>query len=123
MHTQTEARACLSCGKTVKGRSDKKFCDDYCRNVYNNTRKTESEPALVKQVNAALRRNRGLLQKLLGPEEMTKMPRKKMIDAGFSFQYLTHQYINKKGNVYHFVYEYGYLELEGDWILLVKREQ
>jgi hypothetical protein len=28
----TEAKKCLACGKQLKGRIDKKFCDDYCRN-------------------------------------------------------------------------------------------
>ena len=27
-------KLCLTCNKPVKGRTDKKFCDDYCRNNY-----------------------------------------------------------------------------------------
>ena len=33
---QEKNKKCLSCGKLLKGRVDKKFCDDYCRNNYNN---------------------------------------------------------------------------------------
>jgi len=29
-------RKCLHCDHVLKGRTDKKFCDDYCRNTYNN---------------------------------------------------------------------------------------
>ena len=39
---QTISKTCVACGKAVKGRSDKKFCDDYCRNVYNNDLKSDS---------------------------------------------------------------------------------
>ena len=31
-----QERKCLECGTVLKGRSDKKFCSDYCRNTYNN---------------------------------------------------------------------------------------
>jgi hypothetical protein len=29
-------RKCLNCDHVLKGRPDKKFCGDYCRNAYNN---------------------------------------------------------------------------------------
>ena len=31
-----EHRLCLECGDHLKGRIDKKFCSDYCRNSFNN---------------------------------------------------------------------------------------
>ncbi|RYF12576.1 MAG: DUF2116 family Zn-ribbon domain-containing protein, partial [Flavobacteriales bacterium] len=34
-------RFCLDCNTEIKGRADKKFCDDQCRNNYNNRRKSE----------------------------------------------------------------------------------
>lgn len=39
--TATETATCLNCDKTLKGRTDKKFCDDYCRNSYNNQLKPQ----------------------------------------------------------------------------------
>jgi predicted nucleic acid-binding Zn ribbon protein len=117
----TESRKCLACGKNILGRSDKKFCNDYCRNSYNNQLNSDATP-LVRTINNALRRNRRILEELLPPgEDMSKHPRKKLTDMGFNFSYHTHQYTTKKGSVYHFCYEYGYLPLEGDWLLVVKR--
>ncbi len=49
------------------------------------------------------------------------MPPQRLAEQGFDFRYHTHQYQNKKGQTYHFCYEYGYLPLEGDWVLVVKR--
>ena len=56
-------------------------------------------------------------------EKMTKLPRERLNHHGFNFRYITHLYTNTKGSVYHFCYEVGYLALEGEWLLLVKREE
>lgn len=120
---ESNTKACLECGKAVKGRADKKFCDDYCRNAYNNKINSDNS-AVVRQVNAILKKNRKLLEDSFKPgEELCKTTKQKLIDKGFQFKYLTHTYTNKKGNVYYFSYEYGYLPLEGDWLLLVKRNE
>lgn len=116
-----EIKNCLCCGKLLKGRIDKKFCDDYCRNNYNNSQKSGNS-SLVRSINLALSKNRRILEKLLpAGEEMAKAHRDKLLQAGFQFKYITHTYTNKKGNVYYFNYDYGYLPLEGDWFLIVKR--
>jgi hypothetical protein len=115
-----ETKTCLSCGKTLKGRSDKKFCDDYCRNNHNNALKATTNN-VVRNINNALAKNRRILENLLPAEDMTKAHKEKLLHAGFQFKYFTHTYANKKGNVYYFIYDYGYLPLEGDWFLIVKR--
>ena len=115
-------RECLSCGKVLHGRADKKFCNDYCRNAYNNHLKSASSPA-VRKINQMLLKNRRILEAALGEEEMQKMSREKLLQQGFRFGFMTHTYTNKKGNTYFFCYEYGYLPLEHDWYLLVKRKE
>ena len=115
-------KLCLNCEKPLKGRSDKKFCDDYCRNNYNNKLKAEKS-TLVRNINNTLLKNRRILEGILPEtEEMKKVLRPKLADAGFNFKYFTHQYQNQKGQVYFFVYEYGYLPLDGDWLLIVRRK-
>lgn len=116
-------KVCLSCGELVKGRSDKKFCDDYCRNSYNNKLKSAANN-YIRKINQALTRNRRILESLLPPDEgMTKVHEDKLTGAGFSFKYFTHQYNNKKNQTYFFCYEYGYLPLDNKWYLLVKRNE
>lgn len=115
-------KLCLNCEKPLKGRSDKKFCDDYCRNNYNNKQNSE-KTNLIRTINNTLSKNRRVLENFLSAgEEMKKTTHPKLLEAGFSFKYFTHQYQNAKGQVYHFVYDYGYLPLEGDWVLIVKRK-
>ena len=123
MTINTEPRLCLSCNKPVKGRTDKKFCDDYCRNNYNNQLKADNSN-LVRNINNALGKNRRILDGLLGSgEEMAKTTKDKLLQKGFQFKYITHIYTNKKGNTYFFCYDLGYLPLENDWYLIVRRKE
>ena len=123
MITNITNKLCLTCNKPVKGRTDKKFCDDYCRNNYNNQIKAESNN-LVRNVNNALSKNRRILESVISDgEEMAKTTKEKLIEKGFQFKYITHSYTNKKGNTYFFCYDHGYLPLEHDWFLIVKRNE
>ncbi len=123
MTTQSEPRLCLSCSKPVKGRTDKKFCDDYCRNSYNNQLKSGSSN-FVRNINNALAKNRRILEGIFPVgEEMAKVTRDKLMQKGFQFKYITHLYTNKKGSTYFFCYDVGYLPLENDWYLVVKRKE
>jgi len=120
MTAEIKPQLCLNCEKPVKGRTDKKFCDDYCRNSYNNQLKSNTTN-LVRNINNALGKNRRILENQFAEgEEMTKTTKQKLIQKGFQFKYFTNTYTNKKGNVYFFCYDLGYLPLENDWYLLVK---
>ena len=115
-----ERKTCLNCDKPVHGRADKKFCDDYCRNNYNNQIKAYSNN-MIRNINNALRKNRRILEAHLPDNEDTaKITKQHVLAKGFDFNYLTHTYTNRKGNTYFFCYDYGYLELEGDWLLVVR---
>ena len=117
-----QPKPCLTCNKPVKGRTDKKFCDDYCRNNYNNHLKAVCNN-MVRNINNALGKNRRILESLLPQkEEMTKVSKEKLLEQGFLFKYITHIYKNKKGSTYYFCYDHGYLLLENDWYLIVRRK-
>ncbi len=114
---------CLNCGAPMRGRIDKKFCDDSCRNTFNN-QQNSSTINLVRNINHALRKNRNILESLIPEgEEMVKTTRDKMLRQDFHFKYFTHSYETKKGSHYHYCYDYGYLKLEGDYILVVKGKE
>jgi len=114
-------RICAECKNELMGRADQKFCNDACRNAYNN-RLNSDQNLYMKEVNAILRRNRRILEQAIKPaNETIKISKSKLIEKGFSFNYFTNQTTTKKGSHYFFVYEYGYLWLEHDYILIVKR--
>lgn len=76
----------------------------------------------MRNINNILRKNRRILAKL-NPSGKTKITRDKLLAQGFNFQYFTNQYKTKAGKVYHFCYEHGYLELDGNMIMLVVRQE
>ena len=113
-------RLCLDCNQLVQGRKDKKFCNDLCRNNYNNKMNSDSS-SFVKTVNGILRKNRKIIEDL-NPSGKTKVKKAKMISAGFNFNYYTNVYKTKKGSTYYFCYDKGYLLLEADLCALVNRQ-
>ena len=114
---------CLNCSNEVKGRADKKFCNDYCRNEYNNSLKSTSTN-LVRNINNALGKNRRILESCLTTgQETGKTNHEKLIAKGFQFKYITNTYTNKKGDTYYFCYDMGYLPTGDDWFLVVRRKE
>ncbi|PLX00786.1 MAG: hypothetical protein C0594_15270 [Marinilabiliales bacterium] len=113
-------RKCLECGDSFTGRADKKFCSDQCRNTFNNKLNSDTNN-YVRNINNILRKNRRILDGLT-PNGKSKVKRTKLESMGFNFNYHTHIYTTKKGSVYYFCYEFGYLPIEDDYFALVKRE-
>jgi len=114
-------RICLDCNAVINGRADKKFCDDQCRTHYNNRIRTEDN-SFVNEVNRVLKKNRAIL-KTKNPDGKIKVKREALLRKGFDFTYHTHTYSTQKGQIYFFCYEQGYLPLENEEILLVRREE
>ena len=113
-------KECLEWGEAIKGRTDKKFCTDYCRNTFNNKVNKESKN-LIRNTNNRLRKNYKILSELNSTGK-TKVTRSKLFDKGFDFNFFTSIYKTKTGNVYFYLDDQGYLALENDYYLLIKRE-
>ncbi len=120
-----ESRNCLYCRKIIRGRIDKKFCNDYCRNSYNNRQKSsESAAPVIRHINSALLKNRRILASLLPEDgENAKTNKEKLQRLGFRFGFFTHIYITRSARTYYYCYDYGYLPLENEWYLVVKQKQ
>jgi len=115
-----EGRKCLECEQELKGRSDQKFCSDYCRNAYNN-RLNHDANKQVQRINSILRKNRRILEQL-NPKGKATVDEMALAELGFNFHYFTNTYETKKGSVYFFVYDYGYLPIENKQYFLVKKQ-
>ena len=90
-----EKRTCPECGEVIKGRIDKKFCSDMCRNAYNNKQNSDSNN-YVRNINNSLRKNRRILEETLQGEKTT-VAKQKLIDKGFNFNYHTNISTTKTG--------------------------
>jgi hypothetical protein len=115
-----ENKTCLECNEIIKGRSDKKFCSDYCRNAYNN-RVNKDSKNLIRNTNNRLRKNYKILTEL-NSSGKTKVTRTKLLNNNFDFNLFTSIYTTKTKNTYFYVYDQGYLPLDNDYFLLVKND-
>jgi predicted nucleic acid-binding Zn ribbon protein len=114
-----ETQVCLYCGKILKGRSDKRYCNDDCRNAYFNERKKE-EHKDIRLIDLALKKNRRILKGTLGNHKTKIVEEKILLQKGFVFKYSTHEFMNNQKTVYHFVYDYGYKEIDSGKFLIVR---
>lgn len=114
-------RTCPECDREILGRIDKKFCSDYCRNAYNNKLNKDSKN-LVRTVNNRLRKNYRILDSFELKDGKTRTTKIRLMDKGFDFEYITNLYTTKKGSTYFFVYDLGYLPLDNDYYMIVKRD-
>ena len=113
---------CQECAKKLNGRRDKKFCDVSCRNAFNNNLNLE-KAGIVRRINNYLRKNRIILKNLksLYPEKRAaNVHKSQLTDRGFRFDYYTSTYTTKQGNTYFFNYEFGFMELEDDRMVIVE---
>lgn len=102
------------------GREDKKFCSDGCRNSYNNKINKDSTN-FMRNVNNKLRKNYRILS-ALNLDGKSKTTRTKLLGKGFDFEFFTNILNTKTGNTYYFLYDQGYLALENDYFMLVKKD-
>lgn len=102
-------KKCLHCGKVLEGRSDKKYCDVHCKSAYQYNKVKLDGPNFYQKVDKQLKLNRQLLKQYNKAGKATV--RCHVIqELGFDPKYFTHYWKNTKGDVYLFVYEYGYLK-------------
>ncbi len=102
---------CLHCNEEIKGRTDKKFCSPYCRSAFHYQKNRDKEESLFKTIDKQLKTNRKIL-KNYNKAGLATVSVQKLLGEGFNPKYFTHYWKNKKGQVYLFCYEYGFLELK-----------
>ena len=113
-------KVCPECGGKVIGREDKKFCSDSCRNAYNN-KINKDNTNYMRNINNKLRKNYRILCELnVGGK--SKITKSKMRNKGFDFDHFTTILHTKSGNTYYFVYDQGYMVLDNEFYMLVKKD-
>jgi hypothetical protein len=75
----------------------------------------------MRNVNNKLRKNYRILS-ALNVDGKSKTTRTKLLSKGFDFEFFTNILYTKTGNTYYFLYDQGYLALENDYYMLVKKD-
>ncbi|MGY0393314.1 hypothetical protein ACW5R3_12250 [Bizionia sp. KMM 8389] len=109
MLSNEKPKLCLSCEKLIIGRSDKKFCDAYCKSSYHYKKSLEEVPQFYNFVAKQLKQNRRIL-KSYNKSGLATIRSGVLLDQGFNPNFFTHYWKNSKDDVYLFVYEYGFLK-------------
>lgn len=114
-------KTCLQCEKPLHGRSDKRFCSVECKNAWNAARRRTTR-SVTEQIDTILHRNREILAMLMG-EKTNKMEVDRLVldRAGFNFKYITGIYTNSQGKLYHYVYDFAWMEFSKQVVLVVRK--
>ncbi len=110
---------CLECDERLVGRSDKKFCNDSCRNSFNNKHNKDTSN-LMRRINAQLRRNYRILQNYEFDKGVSKTTTTKLSAEGFDFEYFTQHKIYDTGSVRRVIYDISYEILENGYVNLMR---
>jgi len=103
-----ETKKCPVCESAIRGRSDKRFCSTKCKSIDQYERRQQSERFYL-GVDAQLKTNRKLLKRY-NRSGFTTIRKSELLKDGFDPNFFTHYWKNKKGEVYLFVYEFGFLD-------------
>ena len=111
-------RCCIFCGRELIGRSDKKFCDDACRNNYAYQRNKSSNVA-INRVNKSLLHNRNVLKSIAKCGKKV-VKRQFLVDKDFDFDVITGVHKTYKYQEYMMLYDYAYKCINDEDVLVLK---
>mgnify|MGYP007006704943 FL=1 len=100
-------KKCLACNRELKGRTDKKYCDPYCKSAWHYKKHQEGNKSMYSRVDRQLKINRKILKEYNKAGKAT-VRAETLTAIGFNPHFFTHYWKNKKGDVYFFVYEFGF---------------
>jgi predicted nucleic acid-binding Zn ribbon protein len=103
---KNEKLNCRECGQPISGRCDKRFCDDSCRNAFNNKLR-RSIGRNLNSINACLKKNRNILEKLYADNQLS-VPKASLERMGFNFAFFTHQVNPDNKSTVTMIYDYGF---------------
>ncbi|ALL07105.1 hypothetical protein AQ505_17405 [Pedobacter sp. PACM 27299] len=123
---QIEKKCCENCGELIVGRTDKRFCDTYCKNTFNsNRRKAErfQEYDNLPEIFKIIKNNHEIL-KTYQPAEFSEqsstegISRQELLAKGFNFRFFTSIQRDTFGEYWKFCFDYGWRENGYDYCSL-----
>lgn len=114
-------KKCKNCGKRIRGRTDKIYCDRKCKDrayFLINEKIVKSTESIDK----ILHRNYKILSdEMEGGPSKKKIPILKLSLKKFNFNYITNFRTNTAGKVYHYVYDLAWMTFSDNEILIVRQ--
>ena len=115
-------RPCPICGNNIVGRADKKYCSTSCKNKFY-APSQRAKPDSIKTINRFLFQNYKIMASIFEDEKKKKImvPRILLDKMGFNYNYCTGCYINNEGKLYHYIYEFGWMEFSTQQLMLIRK--
>ncbi len=110
-----ELQFCMECKKILKGRSDKKFCDQKCKNNHYNEFRRTRQPFRFKQINRILIHNRNVLKSLFEKYPLKNVSKEQLNEAGYLSSYFTNSSFDS-----FYCYDYGFRITNDDCVELIR---
>ncbi len=111
-------KICLNCKQPLFGRRDKKFCNDFCRNNYNN-QLNRDRVEVVRNTNNRLRKNYRILEKIIEAKKRS-VSKTELHFLDFDFNFIT-EVVETKTDSIRYVYDLGYQVLDTDTYLILEK--
>lgn len=117
---------CENCSKPLFGRTDKRFCNDSCRNNYNRNKRSQekiAEHENLPEILKVIKRNYQILKStnksLLNYNERISVPISELNAKGFNFKFITSIHKDSE-ELWMFCFERGY-RIEGSHCIILDR--
>lgn len=117
MNISNTEPTCENCGKPLFGRTDKKFCNDSCRNEFNRKKRTAQQIAeyeKLPEIFKIIRRNHAILKtyqlEQTEPGAMISVNRSELLHRGYHFKFFTSLHRDSTGQLWKFCFDYGIKE-------------
>ena len=104
---------CLECGKKLKGRLGKKFCNPNCKSAFHFRNLKLKEPSIYNRIENKLKLNRRILKQHYLSGNL-KLDKEILISEGYDFYYFTQTKKDKIGNTIFFIFEFSLHQLKED---------
>ena len=116
---QVTVNKCEECGSVLTGRAGQKFCSVYCKSAFHYKASKHKESSIYVKIDTHLKLNRKIL-KHYNQTGQSQIKEEMLKKEGFDFNYYTHTWTAKNGNVYLFCYEFGFRDLkDGKYMLIM----
>lgn len=102
-----KSKECQHCGKEFKGRSNKKFCSNVCKNNFHNEVYRRSNKIVV-DLDKKLHKNRSVLKDMFEVYRSSPISLDILKARGFDENFHTHTFNAPSGDRYVMVYEVGF---------------
>ena len=115
---------CPICADPIHGRRDKIFCTPNCKAIYHRRRKAQLKP-IADPIDSMIHRNWVILRELYDEIGKKKffVPMARLNKAGFQAKYLTSYQSNKDGKIYHYVYDFAWMQFSEKEVMIIKRDK